>query len=368
MRTAILVALSLALSPTAVAEKSTSESEALAEAERVATSLSERARTYEPAKTIERKAPRYPRSALSRGREAWIYVAYCIDESGKPQNISVLDATGSEHFERAAIDSVKQWRFEPALLNGKPSWQSRNQSYITFAIEDDNRGATRQFAIRYKKLAKLIEQDKLEEADALFAKTLADDKLNLYELGRLWGQRVRHELKTGDVLKLDLALRRATASNGRWIESETYHYLLHMRVRVQAQIGHYIAARGSYESLVKEVGGDSPLVTELNPIMEKVAAAIDSGSILQVRGEVREQGGCWGCNDSYQFTPVHRNLMLRDIDGTLNSIEMRCDHRHFQSEISELVEWNIPEDWGRCSVRVRGEPGTSFNILMIPDA
>ena len=362
MRFATLVILGLALGTPAAAEES------IAEAEAAAASVTETARLYVPAKPVERAAPRYPRNALNSGREAWIYVGYCIDESGHPQNISVLDASGDARFERAAIETIKEWRFEPARVDGKPSWQSRNQQYITFAIEAEERGATRRFIAQYKKLHKLIEEDRLEEADKVFNGLLASDKLNLYELGRLWEQRVRYELKSGDLLKLDLALRRASASRGEWIEPETYQNLLAIRVKVQAQMGHYPASRSSFYELVESAGDDSPLVQDLVPLMERVAEAVDSGAPLEVHGEVRKKGGCHGCDDSYVFTPEHRTLAFRNIDGRLDSIEMRCDHRHFTSEISDLVEWNIPDDWGKCSIQIRGEPGTTFDVLMMPDA
>lgn len=366
MRIGIPVALVLMLGASAIAGESTEES--TSESGDAVTSVVDSARMYVPAKPIERTAPHYPQTALSRGREAWIHVAYCIDEAGTPQNISVLDATGNKSFEKAAISSIKRWRFEPALVNGEPSWQSRNQSYIIFAIAADRRGASRRFISRYKTLRKLIEEGRLDEADVSFNRILANDTLNLYELGRLWELRVRYELETGDLLKLDLALRRASASNGEWIEPETYQQLLALRTRIQAQMGHYPAFRSSYEELVDAAGEQSPLVQDLVPLTNKVSETVNSGSILQIQGEVREKGGCHGCDDSYAFTPEHRTLSFRNIDGALDSIEMRCDHRHFESEISDLVEWKIPEEWGRCRIQVRGEPGTTFSILMIPDA
>ena len=361
MRISRLLLATLAIAMPASAEEATGSTEAAAV-------VLDSARTYQPAKVVKRKAPSYPGSALSRGREAWVYLAYCIDESGQPQNISVLDAAGDARFERAAIDAVKRWQFEPALIDGKPSWQSRNQQYILFAIDDGELGATRPFIRRYKKLGKLIDEDKLDEADALFDELLASDRLNLYELGKLWEQRVRYELKTGDMLRLDLALRRAAASNGQWIEAKSYERLLAISVKVQINLGHYPAATKSYGKLVESAGEDSPLVRDLVPLMDQVTAALSNGSVLQINGEIREKGGCNGCNDSYAFTPAHRAIALDAIDGTVDSIEMRCDHRHFESDVSELVEWRIPDEWGACHVQIRGEPGTTFKILMFPDA
>ena len=92
-----------------------------------------------------------------RGRQAWVHVSYCIAESGAPQNIVVLDSVGTERFEREALRSVAGWEFEPALKDGKPSWQSRNQTYISFAIEDSNTGARHSFIRRYKEIGKLID-------------------------------------------------------------------------------------------------------------------------------------------------------------------------------------------------------------------
>src|SRR5690606_28472189 len=117
------------------------------------------------AKVIKREAPDYPRGELMKGKEAWVHVTYCIDESGETRNISILDSVGGPRFEKAAIEAVEQWQFEPALMGGEPSWQSRNQAYISFAISQSDRGADSKFVWHFKKLGKLIEEEKLEEAD-----------------------------------------------------------------------------------------------------------------------------------------------------------------------------------------------------------
>jgi TonB family protein len=66
------------------------------------------------ARTIKQTPPKYPHTELMRGKEAWVHVTYCIDESGETQNISILDSVGGPEFEQAAIDAVDQWEFEPA--------------------------------------------------------------------------------------------------------------------------------------------------------------------------------------------------------------------------------------------------------------
>ncbi len=345
-----------------------SEDERLEEAEEAAATVTESVTITVPAKPIGNKPPKYPAAALRRGYEAWIYLSYCIDESGVPQNISVLDSTGDSVFERHAASMLEDWRFEPALVDGKPTWQSNNQQYVYFAIESDQLGADRGFIRSYRKFRKLIDEDKLEEADTLFQKLYSSKELSLYESSKLWAQRVRYELKKGDLYMVDLALHRATASKGQWIEAESYLSLLALRVRVEVKLEKYSAAISAYRLLQEEVGEEHPIVVELQPLMEQVRAVVEGDRIIKASAEIRRKGECFSCDDSYSFDPVRPLFGFTDIEGQLTSIRMRCDHHYYESDISDLVEWHIPETWGDCSVEIYGKPGTTFSVLLFPDA
>lgn len=320
------------------------------------------------AKQLIRTAPKYPMSELYKGREAWVHITYCIDESGSVQNISILDSVGNEMFDQAAIDTIEQWKFEPALKNGEPVWQSRNDVWISFAIEDDLRGAKRSFRKSYKDLGKLIEDGELLEADALFWKIYQTADLNMFELTMLWALRVRYEGKIGDTYKLDMALHRATASNGEWISKKSYAQLLSLRSSVELQLGKYHEARHSYNDLVDVLGEDAEKVVELRPMFERLRTMIESDQILAIKAEVRARGECAYCNDSWNFSPVRNDFKFSNINGTLKSIDMRCDNKRFESDVTELVEWHIPESWGTCRIHIYGEPGTTFDVLMLPAA
>ncbi|MCH9696177.1 MAG: energy transducer TonB [Gammaproteobacteria bacterium] len=328
--------------------------------------VNESARQSVPAKTIDRPAPNYPAIELRKGRQAWVHIAYCIDESGKPQNVSVIESVGHRRFERAAIDTVQDWKFEPALLNGKPSWQSRNQSYITFSIDGMNEGADRTFIRGIRKMGKLIENGDLEKADEVFRTLYDSGDLSLYELGKLWGQRVIYETKSGDLYNLDMALHRATASKGEWIDRKSYVQLLQLRIKTEVQLGQYHAAINTYELLVDATGESSDEVALFQPMMERLQKMIDGDQVLRINAEVRRKGECAFCDNSWRFTPVRNSFRFGNIAGSIKSIEMRCDHKRFESAVSDLVEWQIPENWGTCQINVYGEPGTTFDVLMLP--
>lgn len=328
--------------------------------------VAELSRVLTPAKQIERTSPRYPQFERRQRKQAWVRITYCIDESGSTQNVSVLDSVGNAKFDNAAIKTVKQWKFEPALINGEPSWQCRNQTGISFELKGANSGASKGFVKYYRKIGRLIDENKLEEADKLFWQVYESYNLSLYELSKLWAQRVRYESISGDMYMLDMALHRATALKGRWIEKKSYIRLLELRVQAELKLGQYYSARRAFRELARVSGNDAEEVLALKPTMKKLRDTINSDQVLTIEAEVRTKDECNVCNNSWAFTPVRNNFSFASITGSLDSIEMRCNHRLFESAVSDHVEWHIPGDWGTCHVQVYGEPGTTFDVLMLP--
>lgn len=318
------------------------------------------------ASAITRTPPRYPRAELRKGKEAWVHVTYCIDESGRTQNVSILDSVGGPEFEQAAIDAVDQWEFTPALVDGEPSWQSRNQSYISFAVSNNKKAASIGFIKQFRKLGRLITEKKFEEADELFWRVHDTYDLSLYEVSKLWALRVRFEVLAGDLQKLDLALHRATASDGQWIDKKSYIELLVLRVKVEATIGQYKAAIEAFEELTDVAGENSEEAKSVRSIIEKLIELIGSDQVLRIEANVRTKDECINCNSSWNFSPVRRVFALSNISGKLTSLEIRCDHKRFESRVSDDIEWNIPDDLGSCKVTIYGDPGTTFDVLMPP--
>lgn len=65
--------------------------------------------------------PEYPRSALRAGEEATVMLRIAVDTHGVPTDVQVVERSGTRDrsFDRAAIDAARQWRFEPAIRDGK---------------------------------------------------------------------------------------------------------------------------------------------------------------------------------------------------------------------------------------------------------
>ncbi len=81
--------------------------------------LSSAAVPQEKPEVVKKITPTYPRIYLLAGIEGEVFVHATIDENGKVEKVEVVKATDKE-FGPAAVDAIKQWKFKPATLDGKP--------------------------------------------------------------------------------------------------------------------------------------------------------------------------------------------------------------------------------------------------------
>lgn len=69
-------------------------------------------------KLIHRVQPIYPALAATNRVEGDVEVEALIDQTGKVTSTKAI--SGPVLLRRAAMDAVRQWRYSPALLDGKP--------------------------------------------------------------------------------------------------------------------------------------------------------------------------------------------------------------------------------------------------------
>lgn len=78
--------------------------------------------------------PSYTQEARTAGLQGAVQVSFVIGEDGIPQNLRVISPLGLGLDEKA-IESVSQWRFQPAILNGQPV-RIRTTIIVTFNLNE----------------------------------------------------------------------------------------------------------------------------------------------------------------------------------------------------------------------------------------
>ena len=67
-----------------------------------------------------RRPPRYPREAAEAGISGRVVLRVHIDAAGRPAQVGIERSSGSVALDRAAMEAVHRWRFNPAYSDGEP--------------------------------------------------------------------------------------------------------------------------------------------------------------------------------------------------------------------------------------------------------
>lgn len=65
-------------------------------------------------------APRYPPEALRMGAGGTVRITVTVAADGSVERQELGLSSGNRHLDRAALEAVRRWRFQPAIRNGQP--------------------------------------------------------------------------------------------------------------------------------------------------------------------------------------------------------------------------------------------------------
>lgn len=64
--------------------------------------------------------PTYPPAALRKGETGTVMVRIQVDAQGNPGGVALIQRSGSRELDRAAMEAVRKWKFQPAIDDGQP--------------------------------------------------------------------------------------------------------------------------------------------------------------------------------------------------------------------------------------------------------
>jgi len=73
-----------------------------------------------PPEPIKRVAPDYPAEAVRDSIEGKVILNLIVDEHGDVMEVVVITAAPPDIFNEAAVQAMLQWKFKPAMKDGKP--------------------------------------------------------------------------------------------------------------------------------------------------------------------------------------------------------------------------------------------------------
>lgn len=330
---------------------------------------------------------RIPRS--NRYKSGDITFSFVVNKEGNIQNIEVLQSNIADKSINPIIRQMKNWKYEPATLNGEPIDSCSNWVVLDVSTHEDKYRKIVQKHI--DRLIYSVANKEHEKADN-YAKFLINYKKNLkYYAEHVW---YNYALSTYYQIKGDTALQiyyleqinlEKVAKSRTVIESKEmptlssfnntsdrgYGYngfdqkLLSLTIikdMLETQFNHYYETQQFKEAIsIYEVDLDLPFDVHL-----KIRKGITQRYLTAVK--MVEAGVPINCSEyidqkGFAYHSLSQNNFYIDLQsGAIDKIELRCDTQHQAYSFNNQTPYTIPEAWGDCSVVFRGEEGTKFTV------
>jgi len=79
--------------------------------------------------------PDYPMQARQRGQEGWVVLEFTISTAGTVKDVEVVSSEPGTVFDRAAVQAVRKWKYNPKILDGKPVERQGVKVRLDFEME-----------------------------------------------------------------------------------------------------------------------------------------------------------------------------------------------------------------------------------------
>ncbi|MBI1210053.1 MAG: TonB family protein [Alphaproteobacteria bacterium] len=360
MRLFVLIA-SIVLLVLSAADQANAQSSA---AESLCDSQASKPTDHQPPEGISKPLPSYPARALSDWSEGWAEFDLTVATDGTTKDIVVRDYVGATGFVEAAMHSLKDWRYRPAMRNGVPVEAYGMSVDVTFIFEDTGAGARESnnmtFRRRFERARDLIKSGDPAAAAKLMGSAF-NDRLDLYEEA-MGSYLLALALGTADATNWPRALvhaRHAVINNGAYLDPSVKPGAMDLDVLLEAQNGNYREAFCTYR---RERTAGTQLSPQTMQLGEKIAALLSGREPLVIPGEVFADDRP-RMRTEWVHPVLRHKFSFSAIKGALKSLHLQCTATTLDAPIDEETQWTVPPDAGYCTLFVYGDPRTTFQLI-----
>jgi TonB family protein len=294
--------------------------------------------------------PRFP--AGESYNAGWVELAFMVDSSGKPFEVTVIRSTGNKTFEKVATKAIERSSFEPGTLNGKPVESGYEMKYL-FANDWRTPGANRDFVSAYRSVTEAIKAGNRTAADAALQKLKIT---NLYEDAYFGLATYNYASKWGDESQQLEGLRRAIAreDKARYLPNDLFRFALFNCMQLELKTHEYAEAMTTWKRLEKS-GIDNNTATQLRSVGERLEKLRSDASAYEVSGLISDS--------NWYLHLFKRHFQAVVSEGYISEVRLRCDKHYVFFPFDSTLQYQVNSKDGNCSIELAGAPGTRFKLI-----
>lgn len=297
----------------------------------------------------------YPTAMVRDAVEGYVQFDVWVTEQGDAGELSLIAAVGPPELVRETALAVKNWKWKPVVLEGKPvAVNTKIQMTFRSGLRP---GARREFLSSYQEVRQHIENERWSEAKAVLDVAQSSPRLNLYERGMLANAAAQVAMKQGDYFEAQRASLLASNHSSTVLPRPVALGLWQTIIRSSFALGDVVGALEAFDML-KSKGFGGPDTPIAKFVAEEKAKA-DAMPVLAMSGKIPQPQDA----ESLKLGLYRRAFTFKEVNGQLDKLILSCKQQATESRITDGAEWRVPANFSECDIRVHGTPGTTFKVV-----
>jgi len=306
---------------------------------------------YTPPHTTRMLSPGYPDNLRRDGVEGWAQLTMMVDRRGRAHEVDVLDSSGLDALDRAAVDAMATASFAAGSINGTPV-DAVHAHLVVFALTDSDR-PSREFIELINAVGDAQMSNDRARADEIYAQI---KPRTLTELGLVDTQRQSYYNRWGSPHEELMARKRVTVHAS--VSTLTpVKALPHLRglFEMQLRLKHFGDALKTWEKLRKARVDQEFLEAHRASIDDIAALRADDRSFV-IEGEILGR-------TSWFQTLLKRKFQISVSSGRISQLRLRCERDYVVTPFQAYKQYETKSENGRCELQVIGDLDTKFRLV-----
>lgn len=313
---------------------------------------------FEPPKLITKFKPVYPKSLLKESSSGVVELGFMVNAEGTPYEVMVLRSSHPD-FEKPAIKELKNSKYSPALLKGKP-YENYKELRVNFQVGDEQ-GVIRSFSREYRRIRELFNKENPDQK-LIFnrIKKLEESYfLTLYAISHLNKLKYTYQEKFGDLdgkidaLETIVLHENSTLYKDGFIDKKNTKAVYQKLFLLYLEKADYSKAYAVYQKIVKI---DPELKQSYQEAITKLNAISKDETAYEYKIKIPSRGYS-------NLNLWKRNFSFLKLEGKLETIKLRCDLKFKELPFQFESLYQIPKSWGDCNLQIIGDEGSKVSLI-----
>ncbi len=298
---------------------------------------------------------RYPGGPLNNAGEGWVNLQFTVTPAGTAENISVVDAIGSDLFSRESAAAIAKGKWE-----AQPQAHHFAAFHAQYLITGDNRSGVHNLADRDYNLALANRKRGDYKRSIEILQNTMTMPLNMYEFATTsYGLTVSY-LGLGDWRRALRHARHMALGEGEFADKGQRRSTLAMAADLAAQDNSFHESL-CYASILKQKYPDFVPSARLKDALARAEREIGQATPVRTDVEIVEPVRA-GLRPVWSHRVLRRSLAFGPVQGVLKNARVVCPRAIVDRPFPITAPIDVDTSGGTCLLFVYGEPGTRFAL------